>query len=528
MKKLQLLYLLMLLPMVAMADAIEIDGIYYNLITKGQVAEVTSNPNNYTGVVVIPEEVTYEGANYNVATIDQGAFRDCTGLTSVIISNSVTSIGASAFSGCTGLTSVTIPNSVTSIGVYAFCDCSSLTSITIPNSVTSIGERTFIGCAGLTSVTIPNSMTVIGEGVFCFCSGLTSVTIPNSVTSIGASAFYKCTGLTSVTIPNSVATIGEHAFYGCTSLTSVTIPNSVTSIGKWAFSDSKSLITVTIPNSVTSIGLGTFEGCSGLTTVTIPNSLTSIGSHTFYGCIGLTSVTIGSEVKNIDDQAFAKCSELTDVYCYAEEVPSTKSDAFQNSYVEYATLHVPAASISLYQATEPWSGFKSIVAIEGGKIQQCATPSISYNNGKLTFSCDTDGAICQSTITDPDINSYSSNEVQLGVTYTISVYATKTGYENSETATATLCWIDVEPKKEGITDGITNVPARAVMIQSNGGILTIEGADDGTPVSVYDINGTQEGAATISNGSTTINTTLQTGSIAIVMIGQKSVKVVMK
>ncbi len=110
----------------------------------------------------------------------------------------------------------------------------------------------------------------------------------------------------------------------------------------------------------------------------------------------------------------------------------------------------------------------------------------------------------------------------------ITVYTTKTGYDNSETATATLCWIDVEPKKEGITDGITNIPARAVMIQSNGGILTIQGAEDGTPVSVYGINGTQEGAATVSNGSATINTTLQPGSVAIVKIGQKSVKVTIK
>ncbi len=172
--------------------------------------------------------------------------------------------------------------------------------------------------------------------------------------------------------------------------------------------------------------------------------------------------------------------------------------------------------------------FKNIVGIDIDSHPQCATPTISYNNGKLTFSCDTDGAICQSTITDPDINSYSSNEVQLGVTYTITVYATKDGYKNSEIATATLCWIDVEPKKEGITDGVANVPARAVMIQNNGNMLTIQGAEDGTPVSVYGINGTQEGTTTISNGSATINTTLQPGSIAIVKIGQKSVKVVMK
>ena len=136
----------------------------------------------------------------------------------IIIPNSVTSIGEGAFVDCSSLTSVTIPNSVTSIGDNAFVDCSSLTSVTIPNSVTSIGDGAFYKCSGLTSVTISNSVTSIGQYAFSFCSGLTSVTIGNSVTSIGEGAFYGCSGLTSVTIPNSVTSIGDYAFYECTKL----------------------------------------------------------------------------------------------------------------------------------------------------------------------------------------------------------------------------------------------------------------------------------------------------------------------
>ena len=72
----------------------------------------------------------------------------CYSLTSVTISNSVTSIGDSAFYECTSLTSVTIPNSVTSIGASAFSRCTSLTSVTIPSSVTGIGDNAFHGCSG--------------------------------------------------------------------------------------------------------------------------------------------------------------------------------------------------------------------------------------------------------------------------------------------------------------------------------------------------------------------------------------------
>ena len=391
MKKLFLFFVLAFLPIVASADAVEIDGIYYNLVSKLKQAEVTRNPNKYKGIVVIPASVTNNAVEY-----------------------SVTSIGSNAFSSCFNLTSITIPNSVTSIGNNAFSHCIGLTSITIPNSVTSIGYSAFSSCSGLTSVTMGNSVTSIGSSAFSGCSSLTSVTIPNSVTNIESGAFSNCSGLTAVTIPNSVASIGNYVFYGCSGLTSVTIPNSVTSIGNQAF-----------------------EGCSGLTSITIPNSVTSIGYSAFSNCSSLTSVTIGSGVKKIYSQAFASCPELADVYCLAESVPTTASDAFQDSYIDYATLHVPAASVEAYRAKEPWKNFGSIVAIDGEtpEPRKCATPTISYQDGKLTFECETEGATCHYSITDGNSNVGTGNEVSLSTKYIVTVYATKEGYEDSEVVT---------------------------------------------------------------------------------------------
>ena len=321
----------------------------------------------------------------------------------------MTSIGDYAFSGCSGLTSVTIPNSVKTIGNSAFSGCSGLTYVTIPSSVTSIGNSAFYDCRKLSSVTIPNSVTSIGSSAFQNCKGLTSVTIPNSVTSIGSSAFQNCSGLTSVTIPNSVTSIGGSAFYGCSGLTSVTIPNSVTSIGDYAFNN-----------------------CSGLTSVTIPNSVTSIGYEAFYGCSGLTSVTIGSGVNHIFGRAFADCPELTNVYCYAEKLTKEKyggdglytyPNAFEGSYIEYATLHVPKGCLDAYKAVDPWKNFQSILEIVDAKVELSMTEATIEKGKTLTLKA----TITPSDLPDKSVTWKSSNKKVATVSSSGKVKGVKAG-----------------------------------------------------------------------------------------------------
>ena len=170
-------------------------------------------------------------------------FWNCNNLTSVIISESVTSIGSGAFEGCSSLESIVVKEgntvyhssgnclidteakvliagcknsiipddgSVTSIGVDAFSGCSSLTNITIPASVISIGDWAFNGCSSLESIIIPASVTIIGNYAFYYCSSLTSITIPEGVTSIGSSAFGGCSSLTSITIYSKIVNIGDN------------------------------------------------------------------------------------------------------------------------------------------------------------------------------------------------------------------------------------------------------------------------------------------------------------------------------
>ena len=202
-----------------------------------------SYSNEYSGNVVIPSSVVYNGNTYSVTSIGERAFYYCSGLTSVTIPNSVTSIGGSVFSYCSGLTSVKVP--VTDFSSFCQNKIISLIKDRIGKPVQLIDNEG----KDITNFIVPNDVTSIGGYAFYGCSGLTSITIPNSVTSIGGSAFQSCSGLTSVTIPNSVTSIGGYAFYGCSGLTSVIIGSGVLSIGSDAFSYTNLKKTIWLTNT---------------------------------------------------------------------------------------------------------------------------------------------------------------------------------------------------------------------------------------------------------------------------------------
>ena len=253
------------------------------------------------------------------------------------------------------------------------------------------------------------------------------------------------------------------------------------------------------------------SGCSSLTSVTIGNSVTSIGGGTFNGCSALTSV-----ISKMDN-------------------PCSISDGCFDKDVFYdITLYVPQGKTDVYKATNYWNKFVFIEEGDGPngneqtEPEKCEKPTIGYANGKLTFSCDTEGATCQYTITDSDIKSGSGEEIQLAVTYNISVYATKSGYENSETATATLCWIESTPEIDGLSDSIDQIQARAILVTTNNGIVNVTGADEGELVSVCGVNGEQQGSSVSRNGVAHVPTLLPAGTVAVVKIGQRVLKVVMK
>ncbi len=350
---------------------------------------------NYSGEIIIPETVTYNGIAYSVTSIGYGAFAYCSSLTSVTIGNSVTSIGNRAFEKCSSLTSITIPNSVTSIGEYAFRR-SSLFSITIPNNVTSIGTLAF-DCSSLTSV-VWNATNYTSSAQYRFnnaidSSQITSFTFGDSVKHIPAYLCDRMENLQSVVIPNSVTSIGEGTFYGCSSLTSITIPNSVTSVGGWAFESCYSLTSITIPNSITSIKERTFYGCSSITSITIPENVTSIGSNAFNACSSITSITIPENVTSIGIDAFSNCSSLTSVIWnvinYQSSALSTFSDDVSSQITSFvfgdSVKFIPSylcANMSALTSIIIPNGVDSIGKAVFGNCKELSSIVVDENNSK--------------------------------------------------------------------------------------------------------------------------------------------------
>ena len=335
------------------------EGLAYKILD-GKTCEITGLGSCEDENIVVPRKM----GNYTVTGIGEEAFRECAGIVSVTLPNTIKSIGESAFHACFNLVNVTIPKSVTSIGGWAFFDCKGIESLELPLSVKEIGKRAFsrIGatyisnsnpyytsvdgnlyskdmktlihyaanklensfeipssvtavadsafseCVNLVSVEIPSLVKDIGDFAFFKCEALENVSIPDGVTSIGDSVFRE-TAIENVKIPQGVVSIGESAFSDCTKLTSVTIPDSVTSIGGHAFRET-ALETVIIPQGVTSIGESAFDNCTKLTSVTIPDSVTSIGGWAFYHCGSLLNLTIPNTVKDIDIRAFVCVGEI--------------------------------------------------------------------------------------------------------------------------------------------------------------------------------------------------------------------------
>ena len=433
-----------------------IDGVYY-CVYYNNTATVTYREyeiptDSYTGDIIIPETIHYQGKEYIVTGIDHHAFYKCESLVSVLLPQTVKEIGDHAFNGCLKLKTINIPNGVTCIRNCTFESCSSLLSLSLPHSVIDIQDGAFFGCHNLETIDMPGVIS-INNLAFSNCKNLSILSLPNCLENISSNAFGNCENLKSVTIPSSVSHIGYSPFSGCIGLMSIVVDHDN------LFYDSRENCNAIINTS---------ENCliSGCQNTSIPNSVIGIERGAFESCKNLTLITIPSGVTRIWDFAFNGCSNLSQVTSDILVPFAIQSNVFYQ-IPSNAILYVPKGTKSKYQNTPGWANhfaaiienvntyILSITASGGGgavfnsntvrnttktftlEEGTVATITLSPDNGYRVKSLkvnDVDRSlyISNNQYTISNISSDTSVEVEFEeippMTYTLSVKATGEGY----------------------------------------------------------------------------------------------------
>lgn len=307
-----------------------------------------------------PTTTAYDPAGL-VTTIGDGAFMDCTSLTTITLPYFIARIGNSAFENCTALATFTTMDgadnktaalrtigdraffgntslnnvdvnttkSVNTIGVSAFENCGQLATINL-SGVTRFAEGVFRNAKALKSVTMSaNASIYVGQEAFRNCVTLSDITA--RIAAVDDGAFRNCISLRAVTFVSSgIEYIGSNAFNGCVLIQKVSIPSSVVAIGDSAFDGCRGITSLTFESNETlqTIGYSAFGGCSLLTRVILPSSLVELNASAFYGCSDLTYVEFGENIQSVGEDAFALCKNGLEVRFTGKTVPVFTGDIF--------------------------------------------------------------------------------------------------------------------------------------------------------------------------------------------------------
>ena len=396
--------------------------LYYQIVNNG--VKVTYEEYHYSysgsnwyynhypsGNVIIPDVVNYNGNSYAVIGIDSYAFYMCSGITSVVLPNTIKEIGSCAFYQCSSLTQVTLPDSLVLISNSLFSQCTALSNIILPQTLESIDSYAFSQCTSLVKVIIPNTVNYIGNMAFKDCTALDSLYIGtnleitpcydfpfsgcNNIRFIYYNAknagspflngYYGCTGysystpvnysstqgynINTIIIGDSVQFIPPFCFASSTNA-EIEMGANVVSIGNNAFQDCDKLISICL--NVDSIGSGAFANCDRLVSVTLGDSTQTLGNGAFSGCFRLQNINLGG-VTSIGDNAFSGCVRLE-----RPELPTNLTTigtrAFNDCNLLSGKLTFPATITSI--GDYAYNGVGTITEIE----MQGANPPTIYAN----------------------------------------------------------------------------------------------------------------------------------------------------
>lgn len=302
----------------ASAESFESDGFRFT-VTDSRNADVSFDglvSGSDATSIDIPQSVSYQGTDYEVTSLANGAF----------INNTM-------------LETVSIPSGIQAIPDSLFLGCTSLVQVTVPSSLESLGTGSFVGCTSLTELDLGNTgITALGSA-----SG-------TKVTYIFWDENHRDPALETIVLPESLEVIGNYTFYYCP-LTDVSLPWTLTTIGASAFS---------APEAT--------DPCLGQDTLIIPGSVTRIAYQAFEHCNIQKLIILPAATKSttptltIEGLAFWREGSMAEVWCTQDVPPTMKDNSFYTTQYS-APLYVESeADIPEYQAAAGWKNFTEIHA----------------------------------------------------------------------------------------------------------------------------------------------------------------------
>ena len=393
-------------------------------------------------------------------------------LRAAVISNSVRTIGASAFEGAGNNSDVdelliSMGSYVDEFGPSAFSTCYKLKTIEIPKVLKAIPDNCF-NSTRIKEVVIPSTVSSVGDMAFSWNDSIKTITIlrnaviGNSVRTIGVSAFEGAgnnsdTDELLISMSPNVVEMGSAAFYTCYKLKTIVLPKVLMAIPDNCFNSTR-IQDVVIPASVMSVGDQAFSWNDSIKTIRIEDSDMSISfndysyptfdngdaNYTVYQGRNIertfrpsespfpqaVSVAFGAQVTELGSGMY-NCVNIKNIIAPWETPISINSNVFNYDLYGTATLSVPHKLVDTYRAALVWQDFLKIEEMEEVK---CFTPTATLENGRLHFECETKDVTFHYKYTYPEGREGTGNDVAVGQTIYLTLYATKVGLEDSDKA----------------------------------------------------------------------------------------------
>ena len=503
----------------------------------------------------------------SVTSIGNGAFRDCSGITAVHITDlsawykikfgdedanpMYNSSKEVTYVNDMELTDLTIPDSITSISEYAFRGCSSLRRLTIPESCKTVPKYAFENCYNLQELNLPSTCVACYDYSFNGCTSLKKINCQAETPPAVYANTFSNSIYTKATLKVPEAYVDKYKaaniwkdfktirYIGYVEVESIKFDKATYELEE---GDTMKLAVTVSPEGATDKTISWKSSNEtiatvndGVVTAIKPGNATITATSLCTPAVTATCKIVVTKkyvsVTGIDlDKTKAEMAEGETLKLTATISPDDATD----KTITWTSSNESVATVKNGTVTAVKEG-KVIITAKAGEMtatceitvihtDQCAAPVITYADGKLQCTCETEGAKFKYMLTDTDIKTeyidMYNGSVNLSACYTIKAYAYADGYTNSEQVTATLYWIN----GSDVSTNINQTEMRGVMATCSGGIITVSGLTDGETVMFYNANGALLYTGTAQNG--TISYAPSASGVIIVKIGKTSIKVV--